>query len=157
MNSTAWKKSLRLSCTHFARRAAADAVELPSKTQKKGHCQLLPGHRLADLIVITTRNILMPERSRASTSSDRLRCFSRGGSNWWLGIRISFVKYDDIFLFFTFLSSCGSLRSNNAEQKCLFISLVCQFLMNHSSMESYAYLFNHFISRRAGDLNTQYF
>ena len=37
---------------------------------------------------------MIPDLSRASTSSDRLLCFSRGESNWWLGILMSFVKYD---------------------------------------------------------------
>lgn len=120
VNSTADRKlkmSYKMACTHFAPRAAVDAVGLPSKIQKKGHQLLLLCHQSRDLIVITTLSIFMPERSRASTSSDRLRCFG-GGSKWWLGIRINFVKYD-IFFVLTFLSSCGSFvlsQINNGER-----------------------------------------
>lgn len=75
----------------------------PLKSQERS--LLINGQWWGSIKVFTTRNILIPDLSSASTSSERLRCFSRGGSKWWLGILINFVKYDIIATLFLYSQS----------------------------------------------------
>lgn len=80
----------------------------------------------------------MPDLSSASTSSDRLRCFSRGGSKWWLGILMSFVKYEDIFALIQSKFFVAKFQVSLFRQKCLFIFLLLGRQFRHSYNKSHS-------------------
>lgn len=92
----------------------------------------------------------MPERWRASTSSDLLLCFSCGWSNWWLEILIRFVKYDDI------LSTLLLQVHKNSSFSIILCFTLAQFVTTISLIRS-DYLFPfHFISRKTWNQSSSF-